>query len=68
MMKSNDGIFVHRGNENEVRVFLGNSLNKHFSRKKKIARLLNEESSSHLCVKQVPPKRIKAAIKRCSLK
>ena len=35
MMKSNDGIFFHRGNENEVRVFLGDSLNKHFSRKKK---------------------------------
>ena len=63
MMKSN------HGSENEGTCFLGDSLNQNISRKH-IARLLNEESSSHLrySEKQVLPKRIKAAIKRCSLK
>ena len=62
-MKSN------HGSENEGTWFLGDFLNKKISRKN-IARLLNEESSSHLSYseKQVLPKRIKAAIKRCSLK
>ena len=46
MSKSNDGIFFHHGSENEGTCFLGDSLNKNFSIKK-IARLLNEESSSH---------------------
>ena len=63
MMKSN------HGSENEGTCFLGDSLNQNISRKH-IARLLNEESSSHLrcSEKQVLPKRIKAAIKRRSLK
>ena len=46
MMKSTDGIFFHHGSENEGTCFLDDSLNKNISRKK-ILRLLNEESSSH---------------------
>ena len=46
MMKSTDGIFFDHGSENEGTCFLSDSLNKNISRKK-ILRLLNEESSSH---------------------
>ena len=52
MMKSNDKIPRHYGSEDEGMSFLDDSLNKnkYFAKirnKKEIARLLNEESSSH---------------------
>ena len=34
MIKSNDGILSPQGSENEITVFLGDSLNKNISRKK----------------------------------
>ena len=45
MMKGNDGIFIMEVRM-KVCVFLGDSLNKNISRKK-IARLLNEESKTY---------------------
>ena len=46
MMKSNDGIPSTLIMRMKVRIFLSDTLNKYIPRKK-MARLLNEESSSH---------------------
>ena len=46
MMKISDRIFCHHGSVNEATCLLVDSLNKNISRKR-IARMLNEESSSH---------------------
>ena len=68
MMESNDGILSHR--EYEITCFFWVILSTNiFRENKKHGCLMKKAAATLRCSeKQVLPKRIKAAIKRCSLK
>ena len=68
MMKSNDEILSPCGSENECMCFLTDSLNKNIPIKKQVGYLIKRTSILKCSEKQVLAKRIKAAMKRCSLK
>ena len=68
MMKSNDGVSSPHGSENEVRYFLGDSLNKNIPSIKMLGNLIKKESTLRCFEKKVLLKHIKAAINKCFLK
>ena len=69
MIKSNDGIPSTLIMRMKVHIFLSDTLNKYIPRKKWHGCLMKKAAATLRCFeKQVLAKRIKAAIKRCSLK
>ena len=68
MVKSNDGVSSPHGRENEVRCFLGDSLNKNISSIKMLGNLIKRTSTLRCFEKKVLLKLIKAAINKCFLK